>query len=60
MALFRPKFAPVQSYVTFSLIYGSPDMGSFLTIVIKLSRFKDGGIKKSRKLGYFYNYFRHS
>ena len=60
MALFRPKFAPVQSYVDPSLLNVSTGMGSVLIVVIKLSSFKSGDVKNVRKLKYLYDYFRHS
>ena len=59
MALFRPKFAPVQSYVDPSLLNVSTGMGSFLIVVIKLSSIKDGDVRNLQKFKYIYDYFIH-
>ena len=42
--LIRPIFAPVQSYVQFSILKFAPIIGTLLIVIIKLFRIKDGDV----------------
>ena len=50
----------MQSDVAFSLLNGSPILGPFRTVAIKLYSVKDGDVVNLQKVEHLYDYFRHS